>query len=157
MATQIARFLSASAIQGSADSYKETAITTELIPANGFAFSIKKMEFCLADTGATLIQNVAQRLLVALSRDTKAAMPELSDADVLYKKSIDFGAVTSGGLEIERSFEYAPAGGLFIVEPTIYLQFDTTATSIANTLYARIFYEEIKLSEVEILRLLNNA
>ena len=125
---KIARYLSGRAVQGGADAFKELAITTNLDPANGYAYEIKKIEFCY-ENFAFVAANF-QELDVVLSRDTKAAIPELSDTDVMYKFHKELGFATAVGFyDLSLAWEYVPTGGMYIVEPTIYLQIDSAATA----------------------------
>jgi len=53
-------------------------------------------------------------------------------------------------------FPYPEIQGVFLVEPTIYGQLDSAATGLTLTAYWRIYYEQLALNEVDILRVLNN-
>jgi hypothetical protein len=43
------------------------------------------------------------------------------------------------------------------VEPLIYAHLDSAATGLTLTAYMRLFYREVKLSEVDILRMLTQG
>ena len=154
MAITISRFLSATAIQGAADAFVETAITTDIVPANGFAFRLSRMVFDLSG-GTSAVNNSI--LEFALSRDTKAAVPKYDDPDTLFYWARQTSFSTSGYVVNQNGFVLDFVEGIYVVDPTIYLQLDSNLTAVAQTMHARIYYEEVKLSEVEILRLLNNV
>jgi hypothetical protein len=154
MAEKIAKYLSASATQGGADAFVETAITTNLVPSDGYAFKLTKM-FWDATGYEGLGNNMTTEF--GLSRDTKAAVARYSDADCMYYNGYIIEEITSGALQRPLSGEVDFPDGIYVVEPTIYLDLDSTGTSATKTLHVRLYYEEVKLSEVEILRLLNNA
>lgn len=154
---KIMRYLSGTATQGSADAYVELGIATGIVPADGLALQIERIDICGKDTDTAWQVGAAQRLMMAVSRDTKTAMPEFSDPDVLWKYVIEFGISTSGAFTHHRSMSITPPSGLFVVEPTIYFQLDSTSFGQALDFDVRLYYTEVKLSEIEILRLLNNV
>lgn len=157
MAQNILRYLSGTLTQSVADAYVELGIATGIVPADGYALQIERIEWCGKDTDTAWQVATAQRLMLAISRDTKTAMPEFSDPDVLWKNVIEFGVVTSGAFERERSKTIIPPEGLFIVEPTVYVQMDSTSFGQVLDFDFRLYYSEVKLTEIEILRLLNNV
>lgn len=158
MTVKIAKYLSFNCTQGGADAFKETAIATELDPANGYAFQIIGIDFAFTTACNWSTIAATSEISIALSRDTKAAVPELSDPDCMLKIQRAFmfaGAAFCGELG-EGAWHFTPSEGIYIVEPTIYAELDSTATAKTLVLNGRIYYEEVKLTEVEILRLLNN-
>jgi hypothetical protein len=156
MVATIAQFLSGTATQGVADAYAETAITTNLDPAKGMGFKILRIDFAFDTTVA--LQSIAADSLFyfGLSRDTKAAVVEMDDTDCIMRMGVAIALVTSGMTTLPYEYSFTPPDGVFIVEPTTYLQLDSVATGLTLIMHARIYYEEVKLSEIEILRLLNN-
>jgi len=156
MPASIARYLPFTAVQGGADAFVEAAITTDLNPAQGYAYQVTLIEVSWVETNQeTWASDFTMQMV--LSRDTKTAIAELNDPDVMWKEAVWLQFTTSGVQLVPSKFEYRPPLGLYIVEPTIYFDLDSTTTGVANTVHGRIWYEEVKLSEVEILRLLNNA
>jgi hypothetical protein len=157
MANIIAKYLSANATMAGADAFKETAITTNLNPADGYAFQVERIEFSLNNAIAGWA-GADSNFQVVLARDTKLAIAKLSDPDVMYKKTLVLILLTAAGFAwVDGTWTWIAPSGVYIVEPTIYLQIDADATGLTMDLDARIFYSEVKLSEVEILRLLNNV
>jgi hypothetical protein len=157
MPAKILKYLEFTATQGGADAFVQASIDTNLVPADGYAFSIVQMDFSFSASSA--LQNISADSLTryALTRDTKLAVSELSDPDVIYRGGYATSLTTSGQLLIPDSWSYTPQTGMIIVEPTVYFSLDSDATGLTMTLNGRIYYEEVKLTEVEILRLLNNA
>jgi len=154
MAIAIARYLTAQCVQGSADAFIQDSITTGLIPADGFAFKITKM---LVDWSAGMASVNGSERQLSLTRDTKTAIARYDDPDTLFFFGEMSRLVTSGLQITPEGYSFDFPDGLYVVEPTIYLQVDGNATTVAYTVNARLYYEEVKLSEVEILRLLNNV
>lgn len=148
----IARYLTAQCVQGSADSFVQDAITTGLVPADGFAFKLTRMVYDV--NPLPLVANCDRTF--SLTRDTKTAVCKYDDPDTLFMQMDVARLVTSGGFIAPASGMIDFPDGIYVVEPTIYLQLDSSTTSLTMTMNARFYYEEVKLSEVEILRLLNN-
>lgn len=153
MAANIAKYLSATLTQGSADAFVEAAITTNLVPADGYAFKVSHIAYDgLLQAG---VNNSYCEF--AISRDTKTAVPHYDDPDTLFyfKRRAVFA---TSGLSLENVSDVLTLqNGIYIVEPTIYVDMDSSATAAVQTMNIRIYYEEVKLTEVEILRLLNNV
>ena len=157
MATEILRYLSGTLTQGSADAFVQLAMDTGIEPENGVGLKIERIQFQGKDTDTAWQVAAAQFMYLALSRDTKTAVPELTDTDCIWKKSLELGMTTSGHKFFPRSFEEVAPDGLIIVEPIVYAQLDSTSFAQALDFDVRLYYSEVKLSEIEILRLLNNV
>lgn len=157
MATQISKFIELTATQGGIDAFVESSASTNIIPADGMGLEIDKIVFAFRDNGQ--VQSIGSdcSFSISLTRDTKAAIPNLTDNDVFFLWGFANSFTTSGQALIPLVHEWTPPKGLLLVEPTIYMQLDGLSTSIAFTVDARIYYNEVKVSEVEILRLLNNV
>lgn len=157
MATTIARHLSFNSSPGAADVFGQTQFATGLIPADGFAFKILRVVYSFVQT--TLFQGISADCDVywSLTRDTKTAVANLYDQDCINYGGFSISLTTSGQVVIPHVHEWIPPDGVFIVEPYLYFQLDSTATVLSPEVNGRVYYEEVKLSEVEILRLLNNA
>jgi len=154
MAIAIARYLKSQCVQGSADAFIQDSITTDLVPADGFAFKITKM---LVDWSVGMANVNGSERQLSLTRDTKTAIARYDDPDTLFFFGEQSRLATSGFGVTPQGYSFDFPDGLYVVEPTIYLQVDSTATTFTYTVNARLYYEEVKLSEVEILRLLNNV
>ena len=151
MAVNIARHFDITLVQGAADAFVEGAIVTGLIPADGLAIKLTRAEIFLPLTAQT---NWTREW--AFARDTKLAVPTIADPDTLYSDGDEMNFTTSGNTVVNRRKEIIFPDGVYVVEPNIYVTLDSSTTGLANQVSFRIFYESVKLSEVEILRLLNN-
>jgi hypothetical protein len=153
----VGKYLSILATQGGADAFVQQAITTNLIPSDGYAYKIIGVDLCFTDASGLQAISADSSLVMSLTRDTKTAVAEYSDPDTIWRDGTAFSLTTSGQLAIPQRHDWAPPFNAYIVEPTIYFQLDSAATGCTSTIAGRLYYEEVKLSEVEILRLLNNA
>jgi len=154
MAITIARYLTSQCVQGSADAFIQDSITTGLVPADGFAFKITKM---LVDWSVGMSNVNASERQLSLTRDTKTTITRYDDPDCLFFFGEQSRLATSGWGVSPEGYSFDFPDGLYVVEPTIYLQVDSALTTFTYTVNARLYYEEVRLSEVEILRLLNNV
>lgn len=138
--------------QGSADAFVQGVINTEIVPENGIGLRMTRLEMLKPYMPAV----AAADRQWSITRDTKTAVANLSDPDCMYADGDKMVLVTSGAVH-QKLREENELNSVFVVEPQIYIQLDSTATTLTNTFYFRLHYEEVKLSEVEILRLLNNV
>lgn len=150
----IARYLTLTAVQGGADAFVQASVSTGIIPENGVGFKVIGMEIAFSALQAV---SADFDITWSLSRDTKTGVTGLSDDDIILYDGFYGSLTTSGQILIPGRVQYPPQEGIYIVEPTIYLQFDSTATGLTSTASMRVYYEEVGLNEVDILRILNNA
>lgn len=155
MANAVAKYIAGTATQGGADAFVEVEIATDLIPADGYAFEIDHVDFEIGSDISAI--GADHRIAVALSRDAQLAMPVLSAVECYYKRMMNWSLTTSGCWFNDSTWTWTPPAGIFLVEPSTWFQLDSDSTAIALTVYVRIWYKEVKLTEVEILRLLSNA
>ena len=133
-------------VQGSA--------ATDIIPADGVGLQVIAAAIIFETGFAALAAD--SNVVWSVSRDTKAAMAYYDDPDILLCDGINLALTTSGSSFIPSQFTYDMPEGMIIVEPLVYAQLDSSGTALSNKAHLRLWVEEIKLSEVEILRLLNN-
>lgn len=154
MAIAISRHFDLTLTQGSNDAFVQGSIVTDLEPADGLAYVITRAEIVrpvpIAMANSALIE-------WSVTRDTKSAIALMSDPDCMYHDGIALKMTTSGATMDRIRTEVVFEDGLFVVEPYLYVQLDSANTTATNTAYFRFWYEQQKLSEVEILRLLNNV
>lgn len=148
----VTRYFDVTLTQGSNDAFVEAQIDTGILPENGVGFKILRLEILRPYLPG--IQACSREW--SITRDTKTAVANLSDPDCIYVDGNRCILVTSG-MNIEQLREEHELSSVYIVEPTIYCQLDSALTVQAATMYMRLHYEEVKMSEVEILRILNNA
>jgi len=140
--------------QGSADAFVQGTIATGIVPADGLIQKIVRVVF---QFNAQSFDGIASDCSVywSIARDTKTAVAALSDADSILYDGLDIAFTTSGAVMVPLTYTYEPSDGFFIAEPNIYVQLDSNATGETMTCNVRMFYEEVRASEVDILRLLN--
>lgn len=140
--------------QGSADAFVQATVQTALEGLTTTAYKINRvtLEFAQAFVGAS-----AANYEVALTRRSKAAMPNITDQDVMMKKALRESFTTSGMIILDGVIEYTPAIELLVVEDYLYFQLDSNGTSVANTVYALIEYEIQRISEIDRLTLLTQS
>lgn len=156
MAEKILRSLYARLTQGAADDFVQASIETLLEPSNGVAFRVVVVEFL--NTSAVAPAALANsEVSWSITTDTKAAVAKYDDTDTIMADGYRAQLLTSGAVLIPNRFVYKDPTNFLIVEPFVFLQLDSTATGVVNSFDVRLYYEEQKMSEVEILRLLANA
>lgn len=154
MAVQIPRYLSMTTTQGDADTFAESSIATDILPENGVVYQITQIDFLLRNP----MQALAADFYIqwSLTRDTKTSAATIADPDTFMFDRLTMALTTSGKVLIPNLFTYKELKGLYIVEPIIYAQLQSLTTGLTLVADWRITYEEVKMSEVEILRVLNN-
>jgi len=144
-------------LQGGADAFAEITEPTGISPASGFCWELIRVEVMIPNSVA--IEAIAADFSIswALSRDTSAALADLSDADTIYAEGFAVPLNTNGSAEVNRLWTYTPPPGTIVVSPNIYGTIDSTGTSLTLDIDMRVYYQEVKISEVEILRLLTQG
>lgn len=157
MNTSIARFRNITMTQGVADGFIQTSEPTGIDPSSGRGWMLKRaiLQFPIASNLQALSPDAA--IHWALTRDSKAAVSDLNDSDTIFVGGLSTALTTSGQIVVPNVFDIALPEGLLVVEPTIYAHLDSTATGLTLTAHMRLFYEEVKLTEVEILRMLTQG
>jgi len=151
--------LTATVTQGGADAFAIANLATALSGIKGVAYKVLELslEFILPAVAIFPIQvAAAQDLEVALARRTKAAMPNISDVDVIKKWA--WAAVFSTAVGQQEAFGYVaswvPQGEILIVEDPLFIMIDSTATTGIWSAVVNIEYEPQKISEIDRLSLL---
>lgn len=148
--------ITGSALQGGADAYVEASINTALTGQTRQGYNVTRITFEGANWafgGSGVFEYE-----VALSRRSKAAMPDIDDPDVILKWAPAFRLSTSGGFQGDKIIEFLPPDrSMIIVEDPIYLELDSNNTAGANNVIAVIEFEVITLSEVDRLSILVNS
>lgn len=151
----IARYLTISVTQGSGDAFVQGSVSTGIIPEEGRGLQVVGMEVAF-NPGLEAV-SADFDVYWSLTRDTKASVAYYSDDDTILYDGFCGSLTTSGQIYIPLRHQYPPQDGIFIVEPNIYFQLDSAATGLQLTSHVRVYYSEVQLSEVDILRILNNS
>ena len=153
MAANIQRYFDITLTQGAADAFVEDSIQTNLEPADGLAYVITRMEVLRRQ----VINGTSGFLEWSVCRDSKTAVAKYDDDECVYSDGFGVLTTTSGRVLDRLRTEVMLPQPIFVVEPRIWVQFDSNGTSLSNVVDFRFHYETQKLTEVEILRLLNNV
>jgi hypothetical protein len=147
----MARFLG-SVTQGGADTAASSTIDTGITVDGKTGISIFAMEI-FWDNGES-VAAADWEMNAVLS--TVNSAPGVSSADEICR--ISWGMQNTAGVAVATPYE--PLKQLIMVEPritvqpVIYLLASSTLTGQANTIRYRIYYEAVKLSDLEVMRLL---
>jgi hypothetical protein len=148
------------ATQGSADAFVEASIQTALQGQTKNAYKITAVTYEFA------VPNVfnagggaANDVELCLTRRTKTAMPDIDDVDVIKKWKFGSVALTGVGQIVQPPLIgiWVPELETIIVEDPIYMQLDSTATTVTITANLAIEYELVQISEVDRLTLLTQS
>lgn len=153
----IDRFRNIAVTQGSADAFVQGTETTGISPSMGIAWVLTRLEVFFPQSNA--LQNVSADFSVhwSLTRDSKTAVSDFSDADCMAAGGFYGSLTTSGQIILPAYYQYEFGSGLLVVEPEVYFQLDSAATGLTLSPGVRLHYEEVKVSEVEILRMLTQG
>jgi len=153
----IARFRNIQPVQGSPDAFAQVSEITGIDPTNGRAWMLRKMEVCFPLDN--VLQNISADCSIhfSLTRDSKTAIAGLDDGDCIAARSVFVSLTTSGQVVIPGLFEYDFPDGVMVVEPALYFQLDSATTGLTLSPDVRLYYDEVKLSEVDILRMLTQG
>lgn len=150
------RHIFGSVTQGGADAFAQDTIATALEGSTGIAYRIRELEFEVPRW-----QNIlnASDVTLCLTRRTKSAMPLITDVDVIKKVQRQVSFNTSGAVATDGVFRfvYTEDENLLVVEDPLYLQIDSSATTLTQTGYCRIGYEQVKISDIDRLTLLTQS
>jgi len=156
MTITVDRYLNFQLAQAALNGFIQADILTNILPKDGEALEIVQIELELT---AGIAGNIGADAYVnwSITRDTKTALASLNDDDCIYKDGFSADFTTSGMAVVQNRWVWTPPEGLVIVEPTIYAQLSSAGlVSMLLTMDGRIHYRTVKVSEVEILRILNN-
>lgn len=148
-------YLTFSTTQGGADAYAVSSTQTGLDSNSGLAFLIREIVIEIPRVSLPIAGNVE----VALCRRTKAAMPNVTDRDVILKRKVGSELVTSGGiaLELVQRYPYAEDDELLVVETELFFCVDSNATTLTQTILGRVGYTVERISAVDRLTLLTQS
>lgn len=142
------------ATQGSADAFIEVAIPTGLQSVGaGASTAIRIIELGI-ETAA--MPEVDCNWEVAITRQSMAAIPNVSERSLLNKFKWQIALTTSGMIyvpDLVKRWQPAEAANVILVESSIYCQLDSAGTGASNGVTGYLLGEYIKVSESERLQL----
>lgn len=152
----INRYLTGTLTQGSADAFVQVALATGIVPSDGMALLVTQIEVVF-EPGQLAAISTDSAIFLSATRDTKTAWTNYDDPDSVWADAVAYSITTSGAAFIDAKRVYAPPNGIVVVEPNLYVQLDSTTTGQTLVAAVRAQYEMVKVSEIDILRLLNNT
>lgn len=152
MAIKALQFKTISMLQGGADAFIEGSISTLLNPADGYGWMLKRAEMTF-DTALSAV-SADFDIRWSISRLSKAATPDYASDDVILADGVAGSLTTSGQIVLPQRYEYDFPDGVLVVGDTLYAQLDSDATGLTIQAYLRVWFEQVKLSELEIWRTL---
>jgi hypothetical protein len=146
-------YIQGSVTQGGADAFAVASLATALSGISNIAYRVRELLFEIPRMTIVAAGNVE----VALCRRTKAAMPNITDLDVIAKVKMGtelVGAAAGVAQEYVKRYAFSEDDELLIVEDPLYLAVDSNASTLTQTVYCRIGYERVNISAVDRLTLL---
>lgn len=151
-------------LMGGADAFIQGIMQTGLEGVTKQAYRIDELSFeiILPTPGYPLAGAAASlRWELCISRRSKAAMPMISDVDVIKKFSYSnsiMTAVGSGGI-FPSVQQWQPRDGqdLIVVEPNLYVQMKSLNTTQTFSAIMRMDYTIVNISEIDRLTLLTQS
>lgn len=154
--------LTGTILMGGADAFVEASVITALEGNQQTAYRIREITWEIIAPAATTVfpssANANQNFEFAVSRRTKAAMPDISDTDVFHKWTLASNIMTAAGSNFGvGGGSWTPQLEVLIVEDPIYVQLDSTATGYTYQLAFAIEYESQRISQLDRLTLLTQS
>lgn len=151
------QYFNFSCVQAGVSAFVQATIATGLTPDLGVIAVIDSVVFETSGGLTISAAGTAPDLDLTVTRVSKAAIPLMSDADVLAKYRLKAQALTTTGLAVITQEEPTAAvimGKQIIVGPNVYVQLDTTGFSAVMTATGRINYHTEKMTKQAILEIL---
>lgn len=155
MKTAIAQFRNITLTQGGADAFVQTSEPTGINPSLGMGWLLKHALVHFSNAVTLEAISADSSVCWSLTRDSETAIMSLDDDDCIYADGFAVPFTTSGEVYVPRLFRYDFPDGVVVVDPYLYAQIDSTGTGLTLIAQMRLYYEEVKLSEIEILRMLS--
>lgn len=143
--------------QGSSDAFIQASVTTGLYGQTKVAYRVRELLFEFSSTGG--VAGATAQLELALTRKSFGAMPTAAEKSLIWKWKRSNVLVTSGMVTANTAVRevFQESDNILLVEDPIYAQLDTNGTSATNTVYLRIGYERVSISDVDRLTLIANS
>jgi len=138
--------------QGGADTAASAAIETNLVADGKAGWEIFAFEVLW--TNGELVAAADWEVTAAITTTTTA--PSFISADEIVR--LEWGCQNTAGVAVAVAYE--PLKSVIMIEPrvtvqpTIYFHNVSTLTAQANTMHFHVYYNLVKLSDLEVLRLL---
>lgn len=142
--------------QGGADAFVQGSVSTGLQSPQ--AYRLAGIAFGFSNAGLLAIASAQLwNLMLTVTRRTKAALPEVTDNDVIKRFSLFSNFVTSGATVFEGDFYWKPDFEIPLVEDEIYAQLDSDGIGAAVTMNVRLDVEVDRISDIDRLTILTRS
>lgn len=138
--------------QGSADAFVQASVLTGL--SGNTAYNVRQVFSELTNSAAISGTNVDAVWEMAITRRSKAAMPNLADTDVIWKRSLAVLYTTSGHVLVPLTEVWTPQLEVPIVEDTLYAQLDSNGSGLSNAAVVRLEVELDTMRDIDRLNLI---
>ena len=139
--------------QGGADTYTEVPILTGLTADGKAGWQIDRIEAFWVD-GST--PAAADWQMSAIVKTIETTQTDFGDDDEIAR--VSWGLQNTAGVAVAVPYEPQKFVDLFeprvTVQPVIYVAVDSANTAIANDVIIVVYYQVVKLTDIEVLRLL---
>lgn len=142
--------------QGGGDAFAQAEIQTGLEGQTANAFEVTAIRY---EFDTTHILNTAlapQDVELSLTRRTKAAAPNIQDTDVIHKWhwGTQVGSAVGQFVQPDLIGEWRPPSQVLVVEDPLFLQIDSTATTLTLTALIVIEFDIVSIDALSRLQLL---
>lgn len=142
--------------QGGADAFVQGSALTGIQARQ--AYRLDGLAFGFNNASLLAISSAQQwNIMLTLTRRSKAALPELSDTDVIFRHSLASLFLTSGAATFPGDFYWKPELEVPIVEDTIYAQLDSDGVGAAMTMIVRLDVTLDTMSDIDKLNLITRS
>jgi hypothetical protein len=148
-----AKFISGSVTQGSADAFATASITTGIASVN---LGLRIREIVVS--WPSLVE-VDANVQFEIMRRLPTAIVGVSDRRSVITQTRQIALTTSGLVvnDLITRIAYPKDLDLMIVEDPIYFSVDSNGTSLSNVIVCRIYYEEVRMTDVQKLSALQES
>jgi hypothetical protein len=139
--------------QGGADTLTQVAIPTSLTADGRMGWLIKRLT-AMWSNGYTSVAADQKMSAILSTKPTTATIPTDSEelARVVYAVSNTAGVAVAYTMELQKTT--LAAADRVTVQPYLYATVESAGTALANLVYFEIEYEDVKMTDLEVLRLL---
>jgi len=150
------QFLPFSGVQGAANAFIQVTIPTNVTPEGGYILELEEVVVSL--DGISAVNTFAPTIDYTLTRASKAAIPVLTDLDIIAKgkvASLGAGALAAGSTGLfESPINLQFTGRQIIASTSVYFQFTSASFVTAMSFSGRIYYKQVPMAKDRILEVL---
>lgn len=132
------------------DTFTQISLTTGLTGNESFGYRVEELDLEFPSLAGNSTHEAQ------LTRGTKLAMANFSDASLILREKLTTFTTTSGAAVYSPIRNLVPKADLIIVEPTIYLAYKSTGQAGVGPMGYRLALSQFKVSDAERITLLSN-